>query len=167
MKTITKSMRMQASAVAVFDAIDDLGVTGMHMTKSSGMMMGSKLHLQYLTENHTGLNSMYKWTGKMMGMNMDFTVRVTRWLKGIEKIWETVGEAKMIIYSWYRMHLIISEYHDHTLAKLSISYEKPNGWLAKVISFLFADMYCRWCLKSMLEDAKRMLEGHYELSDSK
>ncbi len=38
--------------------IDDLGVTGMHMTKSS-MMMGSKLNLEYLTENHTGPGSKY------------------------------------------------------------------------------------------------------------
>jgi hypothetical protein len=33
-------------------------------------------------------------------MKMDFTVEVTKWLKGIEKTWETIGEAKMIIYSW-------------------------------------------------------------------
>ena len=60
-------------------------------------MMGTKLDLQYLTDHHTGLNPRYRWTGKMMGMSMDFTVIVTKWIPGFEKVWETVGESKLII----------------------------------------------------------------------
>jgi len=45
------------------------------------------------------LGSKYRWTGRMMGLKMDFTVTVTKWVAGIEKVWETIGEAKMIIYS--------------------------------------------------------------------
>lgn len=155
MKTIKRIETYNAPAEKVFSCIDDLGVTGMHMTKSSAMMMGSKLRLEYLTTNHTGLGSKYRWTGTMMGMKMDFTVAVTRWIEGVEKIWETIGEARMIIYSWYRMHLLILEKGNTTEAELSITYEKPKGWVAKIISFLFADWYCDWCLKNMLTDAKR------------
>src|SRR5512138_1320882 len=108
MKTISRKIQIQAPPEKVFETLDDLGVTGMHMTQSSPMMMGSKLHLQYLTENHIGLGSKYRWTGKMVGLNMDFTVEVTKWIKGVEKTWETMGEAKMIIYSWYRMNLLVS-----------------------------------------------------------
>jgi len=81
----------------------------MHMTSSSAMLMGSKLHLQYLTSHHVGLNSKYRWTGKMMGIKMDFTVEVTKWVRGLEKVWETIDDAKMIIYSWYQMQLLISK----------------------------------------------------------
>lgn len=158
MKTVTRNIHIASSPEKVFETLDNLGVTGMHMTKSSAMMMGSKLHLQYLTANHTGLGSKYRWTGTMMGMKMDFTVEVTKWVNGTEKTWETIGESQMIIYSWYRMHLLVKPTADGSEAELSITYEKPRGWFAKIISFLFADSYCNWCLKNMLKDAKRKIE---------
>ena len=160
MKTLKKNIVINSTPEKVFETIDDLGITGMHMTQSSAMMMGSKLHLEYLTEHHTGPGSRYRWTGKMMGIEMDFTVEVTKWIKGIEKVWETIGEAKMIIYSWYRMKLLISKVQDKTMAELSITYEKPKNLFAKFISFLFADWYCNWCLKSMLHDTKKTLESN-------
>ena len=158
MKTIKRTEIYNASAEKVFSTIDNLGVTGMHMTQSSGMMMGSKLHLEYLTGNHTGSGTKYRWTGKMMGMKMDFTVEVTKWIEGVEKVWETIGEAKMIIYSWYRMQLKLTKNESTTFAELSITYEKPNDWFMEILSFLFADWYCNWCLKNMLTDSKRKIE---------
>jgi hypothetical protein len=119
------------------------------------MMMGSKLHLEYLTDNHTGLGTTYGWTGKMIGSKMNFTVEVTKWIRGVEKIWETIGPAKMIIYSWYRMRLLVSRIQDNTIAELSITYEKPKNWFAKLISFFVADWYCNWCLNNMLNDTKK------------
>jgi len=158
MKTIKRIKTYNAPAEKVFSYLDDLGVTGMHMTQSSAMMMGSKLHLGFLTDHHTGMGSKYRWTGTMMGMKMDFTVEVTKWIKDIEKTWETIGEAKMIIYSWYRMHLLVNAKETITKAELSISYERPKGFFYKIISFLFADWYCNWCLKNMLSDSKRKIE---------
>ena len=157
MKTITKKIFINAAPDKVFAMIDDLGVTGMHMTKSSTMMMGNKLSLEYLTNNHTGLGSRYRWKGTMMGMKMDLTVEVTKWIEGVEKTWETIGEAKMIIYSWYRMHLLVKPLTGGSEAELSITYEKPNGWFARIISFFFADWYCNWCLKNMLVDTKKKM----------
>jgi hypothetical protein len=157
MRTINKTETYNASPEKVFKSIDDLGVTGMHMTQSSGMMMGSKLKLEFLTENHTGQGCKYRWTGKMMGMKMDFIVEVTKWIQNKEKIWETIGEPKLIIYSWYRMHLVVIPAVNGANVELSISYEKPKGFFNKILSFLFADWYCRWCLKKMLSDAERSL----------
>jgi hypothetical protein len=158
MKTVSSNILIQSSPEKVFATIDDLGVTGMHMTKSSAMMMGSKLELKYLTDKHTGPGSKYRWTGTMMGMKMDFTVEVTKWINGIEKTWETIGETKMIIYSWYRMHLLVKPKSEGSEVALSITYEKPKAWFAKIISFLVAGWYCKWCLKNMLNDSKRTLE---------
>ena len=169
MKTITQKMQIQASPEKVFESLDDLGVTGMHMTQSSAMMMGSKLHLHYLTDNHKGLGSKYRWTGKMIGMHMDFTVEVTKWIKPVEKSWETIGESKMIIYSWYRMNLLLTNQKERTLVELSITYKKPNGWFARIVSFLFADWYCRWCLRKMLNDTITIVEtrGFKKFADNK
>ena len=158
MKTVSRIETFNATPEMIFKIIDDLGVTGMHMTQSSMMMMGSKLHLEFLTNHHTGLGSKYRWTGKMMGINMDFTVEVTKWIDGKEKVWETIGPTKLIIYSWYRMNLVVSSENNGTAATLSISYERPKGVFNKIISFLFANIYCSWCLKQMLSDAKKSVE---------
>ena len=84
----------------------------MHMTSSSAMMIGSKLHLQYLTTNHTGLNSQYRWTGKMMGIKMDFTVA-------------------------YQMRLFITPEGGETNAELSITYKALKTFLQNLYpSFL-------------------------------
>lgn len=165
MKTIKRTQVYNTPIEKVFHAIDDLGVTGTHMTKSSAMMMGSKLHLEYLTTNHTGLGTKYRWTGTMMAMKMDFTVEVTKWNEAVEKIWETIGEAKMIIYSWYRMHLQLTKKGGKTEAELSITYAKPKGWFLNIISFLFADWYCNWCLKNMLTDAKKQTESNSKVKN--
>ncbi len=158
MKTIKRNASYNAPAEKVFSCLDDLGVTRMHMTASSAMMMGSKLQLQFLTTNHTGLGTKYRWTGSMMGLRMNFTVEVTKWVEGVEKVWETIGDARMIIYSWYRMHLLVYPGGNNTQVELSIMYERPMGWFARFISFLFVGWYCKWCLKKMLSDSKRKIE---------
>ena len=165
MKTIKRSEVYNSSPDKIFHYLDDLGVTGMHMTKSSAMMMGSKLHLEYLTVNHSGPGTKYRWTGTMMGMKMDFTVEVTKWIEGVVKVWETIGEAKMIIYSWYRMNLLLTKNVNETVAELSITYEKPKGWFLRILSFLFADWYCNWCLKNMLTDTKKQLESNSKVKN--
>ena len=60
MKTIKRTETYNAPADKVFSYLDDLGVTGMHMTNSSAMMMGSKLHLEFLTKHRTGMGSKYQ-----------------------------------------------------------------------------------------------------------
>lgn len=157
MKTLSRSKLFAYPAELVFQALDDLGVTGTHMTKSSGMMLGSKLKLEFLTAQHTGVGATYRWSGRMMGLQMDFTVQVVKWIPNREKFWETIGESKLTIYSWYQMRLMLSESELGTNATLSISYRKPEGLFNNILCFLFADWYCRWCLKKMLNDSQMVL----------
>ena len=157
MKTLSRKESFPASPLHVFKTIDDLGVTGMHMTECSMMMMESKLNLEFQTANKTGLGARYRWSGKMMGLVLDFTVEVTKWVNGVEKVWETIGDSKLIIYSWYKMRLVVNDVNGITEADLSISYRKPSSFFNRILCFLFADWYCRWCLKTMLADAKRAI----------
>ncbi len=158
MKTLSKSIIIYSTAEKVFDYMDNIANTGMHMTKSSKPMMGSKLELKQLSENATGLNSKFRWYGKMMGFTMDFTVVITKWIKDKEKVWETIGKAKMIIMSWYQMQLVISPDGQNTKAELSIAYTKPKNIFFKFIAFFLAPLYANWCLNNMLQDSKIKLE---------
>ena len=161
MKTLERIATFNASAKDVFNCMDDLGVTGMHMTESSMPMMGGKMKLEFLTAQKTGLNTKYRWTGKVLWMNLDFTVQVTHWVRDREKIWETVGNPRIIIYSWFSMHLKVEGSDALTKASLSISYERPKDLFGKVVCFLLGDWYSKWCLRNMLHDTeKRFSMGH-------
>lgn len=137
----------------VFAFMDDIRNTGRHMTENSGAMAGSKLHLEWLTDHKTGLGTKYRWTGKVVGMKMDFTVEVSKWVKGKEKVWGTVGDAKMIVIDWFEMYLVLTPYENgKTQAQLGIYYTKPKG---KFLGFLLGKSYSKWCVKSMLKDTKK------------
>lgn len=157
MKTRMKQILIEAPPQKVFAQMDDFSKTGMHMGESSMMMMGSKLKLEQLSSNATGVGATYRWHGKIMGMAIDFTETVSQWQPPERKEWETVSEAKIIIMSWYRMWFEIRPVEQGTLAKLFISYEPPKNWFFRILSFLFARLYCNWCLKNMLNDSKKSL----------
>jgi hypothetical protein len=160
-KTIERTKIYHAPSEAVFDCIDDLGVTGMHMTESSMPMMGGKMALQFLTPNKTGLGTKYKWTGKVMWWQLDFTVEVTKWIRGREKVWKTVGPVQLMIYSWFQMYLKVWDGQQDSFAQLSISYEKPKGLFNQFLCFLVGDWYCKWCLNNMLNDTDKKLKSKF------
>lgn len=141
----------------VFAFMDDIKNTGKHMTESSGAMAGSKLKIEWLSPNTTGLGTKYRLTGKVVGMKMDFTVEVSKWITGKEKVWGTVGEAKMIVIDSFEMHLtIVKEDKGTSKVRLSINYTKHRG----VMGFLFGKWYSKWCVKSMLKDTKKHFEDN-------
>ena len=90
---------------------------------------------------------------------MNFSETVTKWQSPKMKEWETVGESKIIIMSWYRMWFEITPAENGTLAKISISYLPPKEWYYKILSFFFTNWYCNWCLNNMLNDTKKNLEN--------
>jgi uncharacterized membrane protein len=152
-----KEMVIDGAPDEVFAYMDDIRNTGMHMTESSGAMAGGKLELEWLSPYKTGLGTKYRWTGKAAGMKMDFVVEVSKWSAGREKVWGTVGDAKMIVIDWFEMRLsTTSEIQDQTEVKLEIYYTKSGG----IIGLLLGKRYSKWCVKSMLKDTKK----HFETS---
>jgi hypothetical protein len=166
MKTLTRSTLIPAESEKVFSFMDDYSKTGMHMTESSTMMMGSKLQLEQLSPNATGIGATYRWFGKMMGMTIDFTQTVSKWVQGVEKEWKTNGDVKIIIMGWYRMFWNLKPVEGGTLATIGIDYSAPREWYFKVLSFLFGGMYSRWCLNSMLRDTKKAFETPFQPHDA-
>lgn len=141
----------------VFAFMDDIRNTGKHMTENSGAMAGSKLKVEWLSDHKTGLGTKYRWTGKVVGMKMDFTVEVSKWGEGKEKVWGTIGDAKMIVIDWFEMYLVLTPYESgKTQAQLGIYYTKPKG---KILGFLLGKSYSKWCVKSMLRDTRKHFEN--------
>lgn len=141
----------------VFAFMDDIRNTGKHMTENSAAMAGSKLSIEWLSDHKTGLGTKYRWRGKVVGMKMDFTVEVSKWIEGKEKVWGTVGNAKMIVIDYFEMYLIMAPEKDgNAKAKLGIDYTKHKG----LLGFLLGKWYSKWCVKSMLRDTKKHFKKH-------
>jgi hypothetical protein len=164
MKSLSKTIAIEVPPNEVFAQLDNFSKTGMHMSESSMMMMGSKLSLEQVSTNAVGPGATYRWYGKMLGMTIDFKQAVTTWEPPQRKAWETEPEAKIIIMRWYRMGFELKPLDNGTEVMLFINYLPPRQWYFQVLSALFAPWYCNWCLNSMLQDtqAAMQLRSHVE-----
>jgi len=160
MKTVSETVEIQAPAHEVFAHIDDIRNVGWHMTEQSSMaMMGSKLKLEVRSEQRTGLGATYRYSGKMMGLTLDFSESVTKYVPNREKVWRTIGEPRLLIMSSYEMRLAVEpQPPSSSRLTISIAYELPRSWCWRFVGILLAGWYSRWCLRRMCQDAKRALE---------
>jgi hypothetical protein len=123
-------------------------------------MMGSRLKLEILSDERTGLGATYRYSGTVMGLSIDFSEFVTKYLPPREKVWRTIGEPRLLIIALYEMRVAI-ERLSPTSARLTISivYELPSSAFRRIVALLLDRPYSRWCLRRMLQDARRALEA--------
>ena len=158
MKKISETVTINAPAETVFGYVDDINNTGWHMMENSMPLMGSKLNLEILSENKSGLGATYRWYGKVLGLTVDFSETVTKWVLNKERVWHTIGFPKIIIMSNYEMRFLIEPLGQKTHLISEISYDLPNPLFWKFLGFLLAGWYSQWCLKNMTKDTKDNLE---------
>ena len=164
--TVTETAEIRATAESVLAYVDDIRHVGWHMTERSSMaMMGSRLKLEILSEQPTGLGATYRYSGTMMGLSLDFSESVTRYVPNREKIWRTIGEPRLLIISSYEMRQAV-EPLSAVLSRLTISiaYDLPRSPLGHVVGRLLARPYSRWCLRQMVGGAKHALEIRAKLT---
>lgn len=160
MKTMSETVEIPASAEKVFAHVDDIHNVGWHMSEQPSMaMMGSKLRLEVVSQQATGLGATYRYSGKIIGLTLDFSESVTRYVPNREKVWHTVGEPRLLIMSSYEIRLAVEPRSPWaSRLTISIAYELPRPWHWRVLGVLLASGYSRWCLRRMCRDAKRALE---------
>jgi len=161
MKTVSETVEIRAPAQEVFAHIDDIRNVGLHMTEQSSMaMMGSKLKVEVLSREPTGLGATYRYSGKMMGLTLDFSESVTKYVPNHEKVWHTIGEPRLLIISSYEMRLAVEpQSPSSSRLTVSIAYDLPRSGFWRVLGILLAGWYSRWCLGRMCQDTKRALEA--------
>ncbi len=155
---LSQSVQIAASPAAVFAHVDDIHNTGWHMEKSSMPLMGSKMNVEVLSDNHSGLGATYRWTGQVLGMPLDFTETVVKWVPNKERVWRTIGEPKIIIMDNYEMAFVVRPVGVGSEFTVEISYELPKTFFGKFLGLVLGNWYSKWCLNSMCNDAKAALE---------
>ena len=160
MPQLSRTALINASPEQVFAYVDDIRNLARHMSESPSMpMMGSKLKLEIVTPEPTGVGATYRYTGKMLGLVLDFSETVTTYVAGREKIWHTIGCPQLLILRGYKMHVLVEPVTPAT-SKLTIGvdYELPKAGVWWIAGWLLADAYSRWCLSGMVDGSKRDLE---------
>lgn len=88
----TQSTAIHAPAAEVFASIDDIRNVAAHMSgHRSAAMLGSRLAVQIVTPQPTGVGAIYRYAGRVLGLKLDFQERVTRYQPPSLKEWETIG----------------------------------------------------------------------------
>jgi hypothetical protein len=160
MPKLGRSVTIEAPAERVFAYVDDIRNLARHMSESRSMpMMGSKLKLEIMTPQPTGVGAVYRYSGRMMGLTIDFSETITSYVAGREKAWRTIGEPQLLIIAGYGMRVLV-EPVSPTSSRLTIGidYELPRASIGRLRGWALAASYSRWCLASMVEGTKLDLE---------
>jgi hypothetical protein len=161
MPSLSRTAKIAAPAERVFAYIDDIRNLARHMSERRSMaMMGSKLKLEILSPEPTGIGATYRYSGRMIGLDLAFSETVTRYIPGREKVWHTVGTPRLLIIESYEMAVtVVPEASSTSRLTIRIDYELPKTGVWSLIGWLAAPSYASWCLNSMVDGTKSDLEG--------
>jgi polyketide cyclase/dehydrase/lipid transport protein len=140
MITVSETVEIRMPSEAVFAHVDDIRNLGWHMTGRSSMaMMGARLKLEILSDRATGLGATYRYSGTMLGLSIDFSESVTKYLPPREKVWRTLGEPRLVIIVSYEMRVTVEPLSPSS-ARLTISivYELPRSGLWRIVGLVLA-----------------------------
>lgn len=153
MPVLSRSAMIDAPAEHVFAYVDDIRNLARHMSERGSMpMMGSKLSLEITSPEATGIGATYHYSGRVIGLAIDFSEAVTQYVPGREKVWRTIGQPRLLIIDSYEMRVLVEPISARD-ARLTIrnDYELPRSGLWRLIGRTLAESYARWCLGSMID----------------
>lgn len=158
--TYTQGITIGASAAEVFAFIDDIHNVAAHMSgRRRAAMMGSRLAVQVVTREPTGVGAVYRYVGNILGLRIDFEERVTKYQPPNLKEWETIGEPRLLVLSRYVMTFTVTNVAERvSQLTISLTYDIPRAlpwrWLGRAL----APLYARWCVDAILKGTRESLE---------
>jgi len=95
--------------------------------------------------------------GRAFGMLLFLDEVVTEREMPRRKVWETVGEPRLIVIGPYRMGFEIAPSDSGVLLHVSIDYDLPSHGISRLLGYLLGRVYAKWCTREMLLQAKALL----------
>jgi hypothetical protein len=149
------SVELTSSADAVFDYLDDQTRLGVHMEKPSMMMLGGSMRYDFDAARGMAKGSVIKMTGSFLGIRLFVEEVVVERRRPDFKMWETRGTPRLLIIGAYRMGFEIAGSGDICRLRVFIDYNPPLSRLARIMAWVLAPVYARWCVNRMAKDAER------------
>jgi hypothetical protein len=142
-----------AAPDAVFGYVDDHERLSSHMTRSSWMMGGGRMDVQLDSGHGRRLGSRIRMSGRAFGLELSLEELVSEYSPPRRKVWETVGEPRLLIIGRYRMGFDISPQNGGTDLRVFIDYELPPSQRGRWLVGKLAAWYAAWCTQQMVKDA--------------
>ncbi len=144
---------VHALADALFSYLDDHERLAEHMSKSSWMMLGSRMTIALDAAKGRAIGSHITLMGTILGVPLSVDEVVIERQPPLRKVWQTVGVPRLLIIGHYRMGFEIRPHSSSASLRVFIDYASPTTWLGRWLGRLFGGFYARWCTESMVRDA--------------
>ena len=139
----------------VFAYLDDPVNLSAHMGKSSMMMMGSKMSTEVDVGGGRIIGSTIRMRGSVMGIPISLEEVITERQAPNIKLWETIGNPRLLVLAHYRMGFELTPSGDSSLVRVFIDYSLPTNAPESWLGSLLGGVYARWCTKRMADDVAR------------
>lgn len=140
-------------AERLFAYLDDHRRLAGHMEKPSLMTAGASMRIDTDERRGQAVGSVIRLTGRVLGLRLSVEEAVTRRDPPREKVWETVGEPRLLIIGAYRMGFTIAPVGSGTRLVVFIDYRLPARGIGRVLGWLLGGSYAAWCTRKMASDA--------------
>lgn len=144
---------VEAPAAALSAYLDDPRSLGGHMEKPSAMMLGGSMRYAFDAGQGRTVGSTISMSGHVLGLGLALQETIVERTLS-RKVWETVGEPRLLVIGPYRMGFEISPQGEASRLKVFIDFNRPRG-AGALLGRLFGGWYARWCVTRMAQDAVR------------
>lgn len=146
---------VEAPAEVVFAFLDDQENLSSHMSKPSGMMLGTTMKIIMEPDHTKRVGSRFGFTGSVLGVPLKVDEVVTSRSPSSSKTWETTAEPVLWVIGQYAMGFEVNPQGTRSELRVYIRYARPTSALGAILSWLFGPAYARWCTRVMVDDAVR------------
>jgi hypothetical protein len=146
---------VEAPAEDVFAFLDDQENLSSHMSKPSGMMLGTAMKIVMEPDHTRRVGSRFGFTGSVLGIPLRVDEVVTSRTPPSGKTWETTAEPTLWVIGQYGMGFELVPQGPRTGLRVYIRYARPKGLLGRLLGWLLGPAYARWCTSVMVKDAAR------------
>ncbi len=150
MRHYEESALIRATLQEVFDYVDDHARFSSHMSEGSWMMGGGRMRVDLDEGGGQRLGSHIRLSGRVFGINLFLDEVVIERNPPRKKVWETVGNPRLLVIGQYRMGWLIDENKEGSLLKVFIDYDLPKTRGGRWLGTLFGGLYPRWCVRQMI-----------------
>ena len=140
---------VSAGSEAVFDELDQHERLSAHMMQSSRMMAGGAMALKLDHGKGRRIGSLMSLQGQVLGVPIGVEQMVIDHTPPQQKIWETVGEPRLLVIGRYTMGFTVVPRPGGSMLTVFIDYDLPTGgW--KIVGLLLGRFYARWCATNIV-----------------
>lgn len=145
---------IHASPEQIFTWLDDQTRLSAHMSKRSWKMGWGKMETVLDAGHVQSVGSHIVLRGQVFGIRLYLDEIVTLRDPPLRKMWETVGEPRLLVIGPYRMGFDLTPDGSKPRLCVAIDYDLPAIGIPWLLGQLFGRWYAKWCTRQMTQDAQ-------------